>query len=268
MIGTLNAEQGWRLTANQQRAHLAALTALGRLPADAGKLRRLVHNYHHDHQQVAALSDSANPQHHDAWRDWVDKAARILHTKQQIGQRDLLGSAEDLVQVALEDLVRALPSFRYASRLSTWAFAVIAHSAQRYTRDLHAAKRNGQTEPIELSAAQWYAAPAQGEPASVAEIEALVALIDALLAAAPDPRWQTIFRLWVHQDLRLIDIARQLRLSQSRVSRMLTQLTALLREHPEIRAWLDQAALDERERGSRADPPGQAYNSGESLQIE
>lgn len=268
MIAALDAEQDWRLSPEQQRAYLVALSDVGGLPADANKLRRVVLNYHHDHTLVAQLRDSSNPYHHDAWNGWVSQAARILHTTQLGSQRDLLGSAEDLVQVALEDLVRALPSFRYASRLSTWAFAVIAHSAQRYMRDLYAGKRNGQTEPIELSAAQWYAAPAQGEPASVAEIEALVALIDALLAAAPDPRWQTIFRLWVHQDLRLIDIARQLRLSQSRVSRMLTQLTALLREHPEIRAWLDQAALDERERGSRADPPGQAYNSGESLQIE
>lgn len=244
MIAALDAEQDWRLTPEQQRAYLAALSDLGALPADANKLRRVVLNYHHDHTLVAQLSDSANPHHHDAWYGWVSQAARILHTKQLGSQRDLLGSAEDMAQVALEDLARALPSFRYASRFSTWAFAVIAHSAQRSMRDLNAAKRNGQTEPIELSAALWLAAPPENDPTAIVEVEALVALIDAALAAAPDPRWQTIFRLWVHQDQRLVDIARQLRLSQSRVSRMLAQLTELLRQHPEIRAW-----LDERERG-------------------
>lgn len=249
-VAALDGELGWRLTPAQQQAYVAALLDLGRLPAAGSGLRKLITNYHLDHMLVAALRDRALPDHDASWQIWLTDTARILRGHFSAAQRDLLGDLEDLSQQALEDLARALPSYRYRSRFSSWAYSVIVHSAMRTLRHLQAEKRRQRTEPLDAQAAHLHATAEHSQPQRVAEFNAFVEQLAAVLAAQPDPRWQVIFRLWAHEDQRLVDIAQQQGLSQARVSILLGQILAMLRTHPNILAWLDLPPLDERASGA------------------
>src|SRR5215470_3270492 len=94
---------------------------------------------------------------------------------------DALADSQDLVQMALEELIRALPSFRYASRFSTWAYTVIIRSAQRYLRDCNAAKRNGKPESLDQQPEWDLAFGAADSPEAHAQARALSRLINTLL---------------------------------------------------------------------------------------
>src|SRR5438046_697293 len=62
------------------------------------------------------------------------------------------------------------------------------------------------------------------DPEAQAGASALNALITAILAERGGPNWVKIFRLWAHEDQRLVDIGQQIGLSPSRVSVLLDQM--------------------------------------------
>lgn len=250
IVAALNAALEWQLTADRQHAYVVALLQCGALPLAESDLRRLVITFHQDHTLVDALRDRAHPQHDAVWAQWCSQALRILRHQGLGAPGDALTDIHDLAQVALEDLVRALPSFRYASRFSTWAYTVIAHSAQCYLRYLHAAKRSGPTESIDQHDTLDVAARETDQPEVHAEARVLAALIDAVLADQPDQRWRTIFQLWMYKDQRLADIARNVGISASRVSVLLDQIILLLRQHPKLMAWLNDDFVADQERAS------------------
>ena len=243
MVAALNAELGWHLGADQQQTYVSAL--LQYLPDSASEteLRRLAANYHQDHEIVHALQDRERPQHNAVWARWSEQALRILQ-RQGLWSADALAEIEDLAQIALEELAHALPSFRYASRFSTWAYAVISRRAQRYLRERGAAKRSGPTESLDQRE-EWDELARDDEgPETQAEAGALAALIDSILAEQPDPRLALIFHLWASQDQRLVDIGRRVGLSPSRVSVLIEQTCRALRENPRVLAWLNDTAPD------------------------
>lgn len=249
-IAALNAELEWQLTADHQRFYVAALLQCGAPPSVDSDLRRLAIRFHQEHTIVEALRDRAHPQHEAVWEQWCSQALRILRHQGLGVPGDALTDIHDLAQVALEGLVRALPSFRYASRFSTWAYTVISHSAQCHLRDLHAAKRSGPTASIDQPDALDVAAPEVDQPEAHAEARVLAALIDAVLADQPDQRWRTIFQLWMYEDQRLADIARNVGISASRVSVLLDQIILLLRQHPKLMAWLNDDFVADQERAN------------------
>lgn len=255
MVAALNAELEWQLAADRQQSYVAALLHCGALPSGAAEVRRLTIIFHQDHALVEALRDRAHPQHEATWAQWCIQALRILRHHGLGAPDEALGDLHDVAQVALEELVRALPSFRYASRFSTWAYTVISHSAQRYQRNIHAAKRSGPTESIERQAAQQVSARAAEQPEVQAEGRELATLIDAILADQPDSRWVTIFRLWAHEDKRLADIAKHLGMSASRVSVLLDQIVSVLCQHPAIQAWLNADLAADQARAREVGPP-------------
>jgi RNA polymerase sigma factor (sigma-70 family) len=252
MIAALNAELHWHLAADVQRSYMAALLQCGAQPPVDTDLRRLVITFHQEHALVEALRNRAHPQHEVVWGQWCTNALRILRSQGLGTPGDALSDIHDLAQVALEDLVRSLPTFRYASRLSTWAYTVISQSAQRYLRDLRAAKRSRPTESLSQPEALEVAAPATEQPDAHAEARVLNELIHTVLAGQPDPRWVTIFQLWMHHDQRLADIGKQIGVSGSRVSIQLDQIIEVLRQHPALLAWLNADLEGGQQRASRA----------------
>jgi RNA polymerase sigma factor (sigma-70 family) len=238
MVAALNDELGWHLEVERQRAYVAALLQYLPTSPPEMELRRVVIAYHHDHGLIRALCDHASPQYEAVWTQWCTQVIRILRHQGLGAPGDALTDTQDLAQTALEELVRALPSYRYASRFSTWAYTVISRSAQRYLRDRYAAKRSSKSESLEWQHELELALGAADSPEAQSEARALSGLIAALLDSHGDRRMAEMFRLWAIEDQRLADIARRMRLSPARVSVMIEQICQLLRQDPAILAWL------------------------------
>lgn len=255
MVAALNDELGWHLEADRQRAYTAALLLYLPISPAEMELRRMVIAYHQDHGLIEALRDHASPQYETAWTQWCAQVIQILRHLGFGAPGDALADTQDLAQTALEELVRALPSYRYASRFSTWAYTVISRSAQRYLRDRNAAKRSGKPESLEWQQDLEPAFGAADSPETQSEAHALSGLIHALLDSHGDRRMAEMFHMWVIEDQRLADIARHMRLSPARVSVMMEQICQLLRRDPAILAWIGDTAPHGLERARGEDPP-------------
>jgi RNA polymerase sigma factor (sigma-70 family) len=253
MVAALNAELGWHLEAHQQQTYVTALLQyLPILPAEM-ELRRVVITYHQDHEVVEALRDHASPEYETTWAHWYAQVLRILRYQGFGAPDDPLADTQDLAQTALEELIRALPTYRYASRLSTWAYTVISRSALRCLRDHNAAKRNGKPESLDHRPELDIALGATDSPEAQSEARALNELIDALLSSHDDQRLAEMFHMWMIEDQRLADIARRMHLSPARVSVMIEQICQLLRRDPEILAWVGDTTPQGMERARGID---------------
>ncbi len=240
VVAVLRGELAWKLDMDRQHAYVAAM--LPYLPeqcADAD-LRRIVLNYHQDHALVGALLDRANPRYEQVWIEAIGQVVRMALHQGHAPASGAMVDGDDLAQVALEALIRALPSFHYASRFSTWAYAVVGRSIQRYLRDLHASKRHRQVESLELYHELNDIPAADVQPEAHSEASALAALIEHVLAEHTDARLAYIFQLSTRDELRLAQIGQLVHLSPSRVSIVLAQARELLRQSPELRAWLGE----------------------------
>lgn len=221
----------------QQHAYTQAVTPLIRDTSFDLVLQKLIVCYHKDHELVEALRWRTRLEHDRAWAEWTGQALAILRQKGIAWSADIATDGDDLAQVALTQLASALPSFRYASRFSTWAYSVIIHSVRRHLRDQNALKRSGR--PLSLDQhPEIVALPSPvGRPEGAAETSVLAALIDEVLAGQPDQRLAQIFKLWAIEDLRPAQIGRRVHLSASRVRVVLAQARNLLRRQPAIQAW-------------------------------
>ena len=244
MVAARGAELAWQLDVAHQHAYVAAVLPYLPDPCAEADLRGIVLNYHQDHALVGALLDHANPRYE---RVWTDAIGQVVRMAQHQGHAQAGGAAvdgDDLAQVALEALIRALPSFRYASRFSTWAYAVVGRSIQRHRRDLRASKRHGQVESLELYPEINDIQAADAQPEAYSEGVTLAALIDHILTERASERLAYIFQLSTRDELRLAQIGQLVHLSPSRICIMLAQARALLRQSPELRDWFgeDRAA--------------------------
>jgi RNA polymerase sigma factor (sigma-70 family) len=239
ILGALNVELGWRLDMDKQHAYMAVLSGLLTGTPNDATLRTLIEHVHADHELVRALRDSVDPQHDAAWTTWSAHAVRIAQRHAFGAVGDPLVDADDLAQLALEELAQALPSYRYASRFSTWAYTVIARRVQRYVRDSRAAKRAGRPTALDdqsIGHLTIDAAPIEAP----AEAHALLELILDVLSQETDQRLAHIFYLWVVEEQRLVQIGRQLQLSAGRLSILIGQARRILQRNPAILAWIDQ----------------------------
>jgi RNA polymerase sigma factor (sigma-70 family) len=253
LLAALDMEFGWHLDADQQRAYVTALAGYLTATADDAALHTLIRHYHADHELVHALRDSADPQHDAAWTAWCGHAVRIAHRHAFGAADDPLVDADDLAQLALDELAQALPSYRYASRFSTWAYSVITRRVQRYVRDSRAAKRAGRPVSLDELGAAGQLTTDPAAIAAPAEANALLELILDVLGQAADTRLVYIYYLWVVEEQRLAQIGQRVHLSAGRVSILIGQATEILRQHPAMLAWIDQPG-SERAAGAPAYP--------------
>jgi RNA polymerase sigma factor (sigma-70 family) len=247
LIGQLNVEQMWSLSAETQREYaqfVAGYLADAAALSDA-QLLLMLRYYHTEHALVDALRDPGHPEHGEQWREWTRLALRILSAQLARGYTAIesLLSLEDLTQEAMHDLWRGLPSFHYQSRFHTWAYAVISNCLARHYRALQTQKRNAlvQSQSLErmLSIIDTLPDQATPPPDEAALDGSFATLWQQVLARHPDERLVLIFQLWAYEERTLRVIGEQLNLSIARVHTLLNQAIALLRDETEIRDWLE-----------------------------
>jgi RNA polymerase sigma factor (sigma-70 family) len=237
MVAVLNTTLGWGLSEEQQQAYAQAVALLIRDTHFDLVLQKLIVCYHEDHELVEALRERTHLEHDRAWTEWTSQVLAILRQKGIAWSADIATDGDDLVQVALTQLAGALPSFRYASRFSTWAYSVIIQSVRRHLRDQHALKRSSHLLSLDQHPELVTLPSPVGRPEGAAETSVLATLIDDVLARQPDQRLAQIFKLWAIEDLRPAQIGRRVHLSPSRVRVLLAQARNLLRQQPAIQTW-------------------------------
>jgi RNA polymerase sigma factor (sigma-70 family) len=236
VVVSLNVERGWDLTASQEAAYIAAVAAFAEI-ADEATLRRLVENYHQDHVLVQALQNAGQPQHNAAWAEVRANMLPVLRFA-GLGQSahpsiDL----EDIAQVALDELMKSVHTFRFESRFSTWYYTLVIRRGRRFLRDLASAKRLGIHVALEEAQSISATSSPAADPETVAIGRELSDLINSVLTEAGGLRLARIFQLWFEKDLRLVDIGRQVGLGTARVSALLEHARQVLQAHPDIQAW-------------------------------
>jgi RNA polymerase sigma factor (sigma-70 family) len=258
MIASLRQELD--LTPEQAAAYVQAIaTYLPDRSTDA-QLLRLIQCYHLDHQEVQALGDPQHARYQVAWESWRKQVPRILRRAQLDWLADAALDLEDLTQIALTDLNESIAKYRFGSRFSTWAYTVIVRAGQHVIRERRAAKRTGQLVSLDDEVAVARPADQATDPEAQAGASELNALITAILAERGGPNWVKIFRLWAHEDRRLVDIGQQIGLSPSRVSVLLDQMRQLLRQHPALLEWRQLSNGE----GEPASPAEQEYGGAQN----
>lgn len=238
MVCALNERYGWRLTEEQQRKFVSEL--LPHLDDDCtdSQLQKRIEHYYDDHDMVHALQNRNSLLHDEAWRRWRAQATAILRKNGLEWSHDAAAASEDLEQVALTAMARALPTFHYTSRFSTWAYSVIVQSVRRYFRDQQASKRVGHTMSLDQSPEiEMVQSAARSE--DLAEAQTLKLLIQSVLMDRGGARLAWIFLLSVEADMQAEEIGKRVQLSSSRVRVLLMHARQILRQHPGILAWRD-----------------------------
>lgn len=243
-VATQNRTHGWGLTPQEEQDYVAALRMHIPQPCPDPLMPQIVWCYHHDHKLVTALRDGTSLEGQAYWQRCIDQIPALLRYAQLRWDIDSSADQDDLRQVGALAIFQALPQFHYHSRFATWMFQVFRNSVLRALRDRKAGKRYGPTDSYDEQPVLMSKLKDQNALESTTQFRALMELINEVLAKAPDQRLQHIFMLWARDDLRLADIGRITGLSVSRVSILLEQARALLRQHPDIQAWVERLPPD------------------------
>ncbi|MBC8076163.1 MAG: sigma-70 family RNA polymerase sigma factor [Chloroflexales bacterium] len=236
-VTACDAERGWKLTPTSCRHYAAAISVLLTVDATDSLIRDIATNYHADHALVWALRDARHANHDAAWSDWMRRALGVLRAKGFGRSDNTMLDPEDMAQVAYAALVRALPSYRYHSRFSSWAFRVIVQSAQNELRSARAEKRAVQPASLNDIAEHDHPADPTARDEDRANAHLLSGMIRAVFATQPDQRLGHIFHLWAVEDRRVAEIGALLRLHPSRVRALLREARTLLQANHAIRLW-------------------------------
>lgn len=251
LVAKLNDEHGWRLTVEMQRHYAQQIVAFspGMGTLTDLQLCRIIGYYHTEHHLVEALLDQNHHLHEKHWSEWAGHVMRILISKGGVPRRnsEQVVSLEDLQQEAMADLWNGLRTFRYQSRLQTWAFTVVTRCLSRYYRGAQTQKRSALPPAQSLDAlvlADGDTLPDQSLPGpdETAMANTLAMLLEQVLAQHPDQRLNTVFWLWAAEDKTLREIGELLNLSAPRVDVLLSQALTLLRSEASVRAWVDNDA--------------------------
>lgn len=241
-IHQLNWERGWCLSEEEQYNYATTLAELIADDYPEDQLRRAIGNYHDDHVLVDALRDRNHVCHDDAWLKLEQRVRQVLVSRQLHWISDGQHEFEDLIQVALLEIVRSLQNFRYACHFSTWAYKVIIDSVRRTMRDSKAIKRSirpdsrDRSEELHHRAVQ-IPAPRSEQPTHMVDLWELQRLIMEILYTHKDKRLFSIFDLHYVHDRSIEEIGERLKLHPSRIRTLLKAAQQLVRESSEIQEW-------------------------------
>jgi RNA polymerase sigma-70 factor (ECF subfamily) len=228
------------LSDDEQKSYISALLPLLSDDVSDTRLRQTLIAYHADHALVESLRARGHMQSEANWNAWSKQVIAILQRAGLLWSSDFAVDSEDLAQIAQMELIRSLASFRYNSRFSTWAYQVVVRGVQRHLRNARAQKRAARPESLDQLPADIEIKQDNLEnPITLAEAHTLAEQIAAILTDYADQRLAQIFQLWANADLSAEEIGRRVKLSPSRVRTLLAQAREHLRQHPQIRAWLD-----------------------------
>ena len=237
MVSVIDDAEGWGLDATA--AHALAEIALAYIHPEIGdtQLCTVILNLHRDLPTVEALCLHGSAVHHQEWENWMGQARAILRKAHLDWARDGAVDLDDLAQIALLELSRALPSFRYQSRFSTWAYKVITRGVQRHLRGMSAQKRAGEIDVATDPQTLEHTIGADELPEAQAEAHHLTTTIFAELMIALGSRNAEVFRLWACDDLSAEMIGQRMGLSVARVYAVISHARIYLRGRATIRDW-------------------------------
>jgi RNA polymerase sigma factor (sigma-70 family) len=250
VVAECDAVEGWRLTRSQREHYATALAAIIATDLPPHSVRQVVVNYHQDHRLVAILRDAQHPDHVIRWIRWTQRVQAVLAQAGLNWSSDAAVDGEDLTQIALMALARALPSYRYRSRFNVWAYSVVTRAIRRHIRDSLRERRAARPASLDqLIAAEGESGPAtEDDGASAAHARLLYEHVRAVLAGHPDRRLKYLFHLAYVEGRSMAEIGGAVRLHHSRVRTLLHQARTMLHNDPEIQAW--RQAGDEPRPGS------------------
>lgn len=238
-LDRLDAEEQWELTPSERHKLVEAVAQLVGERATPAQIRTTLQNYWQSAPQVEALRDACCERHTAAWAEWLDQAKAILRYARCAWAADVMVDIDDLAQIAMLELCRSLPSYRFASRFSTWAYQVIVHGVQRHLRNMAAQKRVGNIvyglDPRDLTL------PAAHSDAP--EVQALGRSLEHAVAheleQALGARNAEVFRLWASEDLAADAIGKHMGLSVPRVYAIIAQARQHLRRDESLQRWYE-----------------------------
>lgn len=246
LVADLDSANDWQLAADVQLryARQIAIYSAGAALSEP-QLRAMLCNYHRDHALVEALRDVEHAEHSARWMEWTQQTARILALKSPQLRSDgaEISMLDDLVQEALCDIWRGLPSFQYRSQFKTWTYTIISNCLRRHYRSSNTQKRGSQAQTQSLDSLleleDVLGDPCTDLPEQLAADDLLDRLWRQVLAQHPDRRLATIFELWACQRETLQVIGQQLALSPTRVHTLLKTAIALLRAELLRQQWIE-----------------------------
>lgn len=233
----LNIQEGWGLMAQELRALAQAIAPQLDRDSSPTQIRTVCVNYRSNVGLVRALGDSCSADHAELWAAWMTQARAILRHARCDWAADVAVDLDDLAQIAMLELCRALPSYRYQSRFSTWAYQVIVRGVQRHLRDMSAQKRVGDIvygiDPRDLPVPAALA----DAPEAQALSRTLEHTVEEELERAIGERNTTVFRLWACEDLPAEAIGEHVGLSVARVYAIIAQARKHLQGNESVRHW-------------------------------
>ena len=245
VVAALSDELKWALQASKQERYVDNILRIKDVSTLSDvELRLLVTRYHLDHEAVDRLLNRQHPLHNETWESWLNQVTRFLQSN-GFGRSGLTTvDIEDLCQHACAEVFKALPSFQYGSRLSTWIFQVASRSIQRFLRDQRAKKRTVNQISLDLHPSFEQQSDESMLPESEADSRSLFELVMQRLSTLSDQRSRDIFLLWAACDQTTADIGKRVHLSPQRVRALVAEVRTLLQQDPDLLAWF-AAFMDE-----------------------
>jgi RNA polymerase sigma factor (sigma-70 family) len=205
----------------------------------------MVMYYHREHTLVQAMRNCADPRHDMIWQQQIQKVIGILHRQGFAWSKDAAIDIDDLAQIALLELVHALPTYHYTSCFSTWAYAVIVRRMKRHLRDRSALKRSGNAVSLNTNCETTVPVATAEQPETIAEGHIFADLIYEVLARQQGMQVAEIFQMWANDDIKLAHIGEHVQCSSSWTRALLNKARTSLQQHPGIQAWLQQSGSSE-----------------------
>lgn len=230
--------EGWDLTREAVEQYAEQIVQLIGERDSESRIEAVVFNYYHDNRRVRTLVDEAQRGHVEAWQ-WARDEILIVMRSSGLGwSTDRSVGQDDLLQLVHMEVARSIGTYRYASSLRTWLHSVALRRLRRFLRDSLAEKRAVRPEPFEqVPTDALLADPVDTDGLA----SALAQQLEAIVSDEYGERVALIFRLHLHHDQSTAAIGKLLKLHPSRVRAIVAEVRRWLRDHPEVRAWLDDA---------------------------
>lgn len=236
-VGRLVESEQWSLSTDEQAALATQARRFLAEDSSDAQIRIVLLNMYRDQDTVEALRCCDQLNHAAAWSEWLGQAQAILRHARLDWARDESVDLDDLAQIALLELTRSLPNYRFASRFSTWAYQVITRGVQRHLRDMAAQKRAVEIDRDVNLLGRAVPISERDLPENLVQGEALLALVERELSIALGSRNATVFQLWAQADYSAEMISRRVGLSTARVHAIIAQARQYLRGQPTIQHW-------------------------------
>lgn len=237
VIAQLIHEEGWGLSAADVEDLVGFAYRYLQPSFTDTRIQKVIVNIRRDRATVEALYQHTDIQHQSEWMKWMGQVRAILHSKNLYWAHDSAVDLEDLTQIALLELARSLPTFRYQSRFSTWAYQVIVDGVRRHLRDMSARKRTGDIDPSIDPEKVEIAIGTHDLPETRVWACMFSEAVHSELVEALGKRNADIFSLWAFHDLSAEMIGQKFGLSIARVHALLKAAREYLRNRESIQSW-------------------------------